>query len=595
MSKKIQPAPKSIKEYLIIGENELSFNIPEYQRAYSWDKLQCDKLIQDIENFMDCNGKDPYFFGTIILDRSKNEKDIDQRNLIDGQQRTVSFFLLLKAILLNIDLNIEKSVGDASTELRFELEESKKEILKIIYKIHDDKLLFKILSDNNLIKSFSTPLESHSINESNFEDFGNILCATTYDEAERNVIKIKNKKFDNKYSRFFRNFKFFYERMSEKSPSQLSEFSKSFLNTCQVIEISSWDVEQAIVMFNSLNSTGLPLSDADVLSAQLYSKAKGAEIFKEKRKFFCESVEALDKENIINILDIFTQFMYILRAKENNKEVTMVGVRKFFVDNNRLNKPFEFMDELNKIVKNWENIKDVPLTKLLLKLNYNTKFFIASYIYSHRSDTILDVFENFLKLFIVLEIVDVGYSSRYFKQFLFEENIKLVNETITSSEIVDDFKNHIKANWKKEGIIESVLAYRGNSLVLINEYLYCKEKKKQFTFDDNYNIEHIMPNSGKNLPIIRKDAEIYDENEFYDYVDQLGNKIILEENINKSIGNEWFKTKKLNTVCSKLGYKDSKYSIATAMTSYYKDLWTKEDIESMTKKIANRIADFIFE
>ena len=45
------------------------------------------------------------------------------------------------------------------------------------------------------------------------------------------------------------------------------------MNRCQIIEIKSWQIEQAITMFNSLNSTGMPLSDADIISAQLFSNA----------------------------------------------------------------------------------------------------------------------------------------------------------------------------------------------------------------------------------------------------------------------------------------------------------------------------------
>ena len=52
-----------------------------------------------------------------------------------------------------------------------------------------------------------------------------------------------------------------------------------------------------------------------------------------------------------------------------------------------------------------------------------------------------------------------------------------------------------------------------------------------------------MPYSGNNLQEIRKDAEINSEEEFYGVVNKLGNKILLEEKINRAIGNEWFRTK----------------------------------------------------
>ena len=94
MAKEIEPKLKLISEYLKIDEKSI-FSIPEYQRGYSWNNEQCDKLWQDIENFRDSDMTDPYFFGTIIVDCSETNK----YKLIDGQQRTTTFILLLKPCL----------------------------------------------------------------------------------------------------------------------------------------------------------------------------------------------------------------------------------------------------------------------------------------------------------------------------------------------------------------------------------------------------------------------------------------------------------------------------------------------------------------
>ncbi len=103
-----------------------------------------------------------------------------------------------------------------------------------------------------------------------------------------------------------------------------------------------------------------------------------------------------------------------------------------------------------------------------------------------------------------------------------------------------------------------------------------------------------MPASGRNITTIQQDANIATKEEFSSIVNKLGNKILLEEDINKSIGNEWFKTKKQNSINSKSGYKDSKYGIALALTTYSKDSWTKDDIDAATKKAVARIVNFIF-
>jgi len=177
---------------------------------------------------------------------------------------------------------------------------------------------------------------------------------------------------------------------------------------------------------------------------------------------------------------------------------------------------------------------------------------------------------------------------------LFGENIKLVNDSISIEIIKTDFNEHIIKNWHEDSISEAIYAYDKNLLVYLNEYLYTKNKNSKFDFAEHVNIEHIMPASGRNITIIRQDAGIPDKEEFNSLVNKLGNKILLEEDINKSIGNEWFKTKKQNSINSKSGYKDSKYAIAVALTNYSKDTWTKDDIDIATKKAVERIVNFIF-
>ena len=175
----------------------------------------------------------------------------------------------------------------------------------------------------------------------------------------------------------------------------------------------------------------------------------------------------------------------------------------------------------------------------------------------------------------------------------------LVNKNIPVEEITHIFDEHIRSRWDKETIRAALRDYDDNALVYLNEYLFAKEKGMSFTLETKYDIEHIMPCSGNNLPAIRKDAGIGSEEEFYGIVNKLGNKILLEEKINRSIGNEWFRTKVSTKLENKTGYIDSKYPIARALVSQYqsadKPYWKKEDIKLATDKASDRIVGFIFD
>ena len=613
MAKSIEPKLMKIGDYLKLEEQTV-FTIPEYQRAYSWGISNCDKLWQDIIDFVEAGGKDRYFFGTIIINCQDNDTKF---GLIDGQQRTTTFLLLLKALLVKINSVLNAAVNDEESASLFGgLRDRRKTIMGILYKTDTDDISDKPDREKDaLICRRDILLENHSINERYKTELANILQATDYEGAEANSVKIKYKQKDNRYTNYFRNYKFFYGKIRELPESKLNTIAKAIIENCEVIEIKSWDVEQAIKMFNSLNSDGLPLFDSDIISAQLYAEAEkvGRQVeFSKLWKQLGEEISDLDAANIADVNSILTQYMYYIRVinKETVSEsgatnVTTPGLRRYFIDDNRepIRNPIKMCNDMLHLVSVWKKISDYTPIKLLLKFNENSKLFLASYFYRFDIDSITEqdfsaIAECLLRLFAILELVDSGYSSKYFKSFLFKEEVKFVNGSVSLDEIRDDFDTHIRTNWEKSKIEEALKDYNGNLLVYLNEYLFAKEKSLVLKLGSKYDIEHIMPNSGNNLSEIRNDAGIGSEEEFEGIVNKLGNKILLEEKINRSIGNEWFRTKVSTKLENKTGYVDSKYPIACALVDTYKDVpkpyWTKGDIIAATEKASNRIANFIF-
>ena len=613
MAKNIEPKLRKIGDYLKLEDNTI-FTIPEYQRAYSWGTDHCDKLWQDIQNFVASNNKDSYFFGTIIINC---QEDDTRFGLIDGQQRTTTFLLLLKALLIKINDSIKQTPNDEdSAGLLRGLKERRRKIMGILYKVESEDITDEPNKerDGEICKRLLT-LESYSINERYKTDLSSILNSVDYDEAKSNVIKIPYKQKDNKYTNFFRNFNYFYTVIEELPASQLNIIAKAFTDNCEVIEIKSWQVEQAITMFNSLNSDGLPLYDADIISAKLYAIAEKDGNGKEFTNLWTSllsQISDLTKNGIANIDSILMQHMYYTRAIRGETvsdsgvvNVTTPGLRRYYTEINKdlLNSPVNLCKDMIRLAKIWKKISEYPCVQVLLKFNENAKLFLSSYLYRFNVDNVKEegveiIVESLLKLFTIMELVDAGYSSKYFKTFLFAEEVKLADKEISELKIKQDFENHLRYNWDNEDIKSEILEYNKHKLVYLNEYLFAKETKSTFLLGDKYDIEHIMPLSGKNLQEIRKDAEINSEEEFRAIVNKLGNKILLEEKINRSIGNQWFRTKVSTTQKSKLGYVNSIYPLATALVETYgndvKPYWKKDDINKATEKASNRIVRFIF-
>lgn len=613
MAKNIEPQLSAIGKYLNIDEDTI-FVIPEYQRAYSWTTDNCDKLWQDILDYAETNSKDNYFFGTVIVNCQDNDTRLA---LIDGQQRTTTFYLLFKALLMRINERILKMADDEdSIQLRRGLRGKRRSLIQILYKAKEDdipeepdkRIDAAIYKKVNLI-------ENLSINERYKDDFNKVLTSSNFEEAECNTTKIPYKQKDNKFTNFFRNFKFFYNETGLLSDSQINNIADKIIGKCEVIEIKSWKVDQAITMFNSLNSDGLPLFDSDIISAKLYASAEAqgqGNSFSEEWEGLKESVEDLAGLGICDLDSLLMQQMYYEKAarreiigESGSPNVTMPGLRRYFTEINKelIKQPIELCNDMNNIAGIWRKVSEYPAVQVLSKFNDNFRLFLAAYFHRFRAEDITEkdttpIVEAMLRLFTILELVDAGYSSRYFKTFLFGEIEKLADPSVPVASIIRDFSDHIGKAWNPDDIKARISDYGRNPLVFLNEYLVATEDGIPFSIGSKYDIEHIMPYSGSNIQVIRNDAGITTNDEFYDTVNKLGNKIILEQKINRSIGNEWFRTKVSMSLKDKSGYVDSRYPMARQLVRRYqneaKAYWTKQDIEEATTKIGERITGFIF-
>ncbi|WP_239822393.1 DUF262 domain-containing protein [Streptococcus mitis] len=93
----IEVNKQTVKELLGSGKNK-KFAIPEYQRPYAWTTDQIQTLFDDLVEYTSGEEKDStYFLGTIVA----YENDENEQEIIDGQQRITSLFLLLRALILN--------------------------------------------------------------------------------------------------------------------------------------------------------------------------------------------------------------------------------------------------------------------------------------------------------------------------------------------------------------------------------------------------------------------------------------------------------------------------------------------------------------
>ncbi len=211
------------------------FCIPVFQRNYSWNEKNCERLFNDICDLMD-NKERNHFIGSFVY---KMVKLVDtqyiQFVLIDGQQRLTSLTLILKALY------------DYLGTLGEEYEGTREEI-------RDSYLFNKFAKDANL----KLKLKPNKEDDKNF----NLLMQDKYDEIDSNSL-------------IYQNYKYFLDRIKN-----LEESIENFYDALQRLEGVSVTLDKdddAQMIFESLNSTGQDLTDVDLIRNYLLMNCAPAE------------------------------------------------------------------------------------------------------------------------------------------------------------------------------------------------------------------------------------------------------------------------------------------------------------------------------
>lgn len=325
MRNDIQPSLQTIKEYF----KKTEFYIPTYQRPYAWQVPQCEQLIEDInlhmENF-DENLQDNYFFGTVLIAQESGEDH--EITLIDGQQRTTTFMLLLKAMLLKIDKELVEvqTIEDKDARRLFKrLNDLKEQIITMLFNISDDE------KDDYLDGDYYPSEDrikylNHSISEKYSNEMCTILLGEDFKTIKDNVHQIFRRKKDNRYTNFYKNFRFFYNLCSDLGVYKFIDFVKHFINNCQVITITSYNTDQAINIFNSLNGTGVPLTPIEVIVSKTTANAADRKNFEKNWQEIVQRTES----SRLDLNSLITHYIFVKLSEQNSTDRRNPGIRAFF-------------------------------------------------------------------------------------------------------------------------------------------------------------------------------------------------------------------------------------------------------------------------
>ncbi len=527
---------------------ECFYIVPDYQREYVWTEKEVHQLLEDINEQIDAGSTHEYFIGTILVSPTAQKNHLE---IIDGQQRLTTFFLLLCALKqrfrneLHADL-IKELIsarhtvnGEVRTSLKLEprYENAGEVMAKIV----------ELDSDPQNVRA--------GINAAGIGSFGSLESLV------------------NAYTTLFS-----YLEENYKDLPALKKYWAYLSENVVFIQIST-DVSRALKIFETINERGVSLNPMDLLKNLLFTNVQQEQFtqLKNEWKKITKPLEK-DKEKPLRFLRYFLMANYKIQNERSDSIVREDEIYDWFInkDNAALcdyaNKPFEFV---RKVIRNVDlylsfaagngndgkaNVAMDNLKRLCggaFSLHYVLLLAAANF-----PKVLFDHFVSQLESFLFYYIFTKTPTKDLERNFsiwadelraIGEKNDPEVQRALLNAFIADRFNKSMESKQQELGD-----ALKRFSLYTMQQYRtrYLLAKLTQFV-DMAYKglrtpgslseytvleIEHILPNNPQ--ADLRQSFEAANPKAIYDdYKNRLGNLTLLEKPINIVASNDFYSAK----------------------------------------------------
>ena len=514
--------------------------VPDYQREYVWNDEQVEQLLTDLLDAYHTDNKKAYFLGTIVTCDSGS-----QFELIDGQQRLTTFFVLLCAIKRSY-----MSAGEQTSVIE-----------NLIYSP-------TMNSDGDVINLYHLQLQ--------YEDAGNCLELIEKGQPRPNNLTQSGE-------RLFDAFKTIQDFLSDCFPdiASLKKFVVFLLNKTSFIRIETYDISDALKIFETINQRGKGLDSMDLLKNMVFRQVDRSK-FKELNMNWKSITRFLEKidEKPLRFLRYFIMANYDTSG-ERDGILREERIYKWLSNNNAQchyeEAPFQFVQKMAQNVELYVkcripddtsegniHLKNIPL---LAGKSYKQHLMLMLAASNMNSDA-LAKFKGILEsvvYYTVINRITTNLTERTFALWCRDiRNIVTIEDLDcfvkrTMIPVVNDWKLDNRSNFLRLSL-NSMQQYRIKFILgKITAYVDALRLGKT-TVDDltSYTqtaieIEHIMPQT-----CLDKGMYGMNDEAFSVYLDRLGNLTLLENSINKSIQNDGYASK------SK-AYQQSKFYLTSSL------------------------------
>ncbi len=247
------------------------YRVPIFQRPYVWGKEQVKQLFEDISEIDISDSEDCHFIGAMFVTKKSDAAPTVAGAywVIDGQQRMTTIYLALIALYAKTSEAI-KEANKGSPEQLAQLKEDEE------YKLlttNNSALRRHIIIDNddgtNDPKFWTTLKDSRQLMEvMELCKIPNITYPSSADDKKSNTLK-------DAYNVLSIYIDGYAKEKDLTNAKCIDELVKKFLQYTKIVFITITDNEDAGQIFNSLNSTALPLSTIDLVRNEIFARARG--------------------------------------------------------------------------------------------------------------------------------------------------------------------------------------------------------------------------------------------------------------------------------------------------------------------------------
>ena len=307
---------------------ECFYIIPDYQREYVWTDKEVHQLLEDINEQIDAGSTREYFIGTVLVSPTEQKSHYE---VIDGQQRLTTFFLLLCALR------------------------------HLLQKEPEAQLLNRLISDSY---TTSSGIETRLKLDPRYENASDVMSKLVEINGEPMVVRsgilasgitsfgsLEN--LVNAYATLYR-----YLQDNYDDVSKLKKYWFYLATNVVFIQIST-DVSSALKIFETINERGVGLNSMDLLKNLLFTQVSPDQFskLKDEWKKITSPLEK-GKEKPLRFLRYFLMANYVVKNEKGESVIYEDKIYDWFInkDNAALcdyaGKPFDFV---RKVIRNVEH------------------------------------------------------------------------------------------------------------------------------------------------------------------------------------------------------------------------------------------------